>query len=144
MGNLIGSTTGADAVRDALSLVTTTRVGDAVPWAVLIGAGTYGDFAVSVRNDTMVPMAGSLLVDLSVLEPTGATKAGGLGFSLPPQGQTTLMLKVRDEVKQADTEIGLDTGGAPLRLRVRGAQPASAAPVAPAMSDEPPDADHER
>lgn len=110
------------------------------PEEVMPGAA----FAVSVRNDTMVPMAGSLLVDLSVLEPTGATKAGGLGFSLPPQGQTTLMLKVRDEVKQADTEIGLDTGGAPLRLRVRGAQPASAAPVAPAMSDEPPDADHER
>lgn len=101
-------------------------------------------FAVSVRNDTAAPMSGTLLVDLSVLEPAGAAKAGGLGFSLPPQGQTTLMLKVRDAVRQADTEIGLDTGGTPLRLRVRGTEGAQAAPAAPSSQDDPPDADHER
>ena len=53
LGNLIGSATGTDAVRDALALVTTTRVGDTVPWAISIGAGTYGDFAIAQRNLTV-------------------------------------------------------------------------------------------
>jgi Fe-S cluster assembly protein SufD len=39
VGNLVGSTTGTEAVRDALALVTTSRVGDTVPWAISIGAG---------------------------------------------------------------------------------------------------------
>lgn len=101
-------------------------------------------FSVSVRNNGAVPLSANLMVDLSVVEPVGATKTGGLGVALQGQEQVTLTFKVREDVRQADTEIGLDLGGTPLKMRVRGGTvaPASAGPVAP--QDDPADADHER
>lgn len=101
-------------------------------------------FSVSVRNNGAVPLSANLLVDLSVVEPVGATKTGGLGVALQGQEQVTLTFKVREDVRQADTEIGLDLGGTPLKMRVRGGTvtPASAGPAVP--QDDPADADHER
>ncbi len=62
-GGLITTTSGADAVHDALAVVATQRLGDATPWAVFAGAGTYGDFAVSVRNVTVAAdPAGSVTI----------------------------------------------------------------------------------
>lgn len=73
VGNLIGTATGADAVRDALALVATTRVGDAVPWAITLGAGTYGDFSVTQRNLTVAgdPATGVVVSGMGVTDDTG-------------------------------------------------------------------------
>jgi hypothetical protein len=101
VGTLIGTTTGVDAVRDALSLVTTTRVGDAVPWAVLIGAGTYGDFAVTQRNLTVAgdPASGVIVSGMGLTDDTtggcvritrGNVTLGGLTCKVPTRTGVTV------------------------------------------------------
>ena len=113
VGNLMGTTTGADAVRDALALVTTSRVGDTVPWAITIGAGTYGDFAVTQRNLTIAgdPASGAVISGMGITDDTsggcvritrgnvtldgitcrGATKTGIV--ATPPNGEGGLVVR---------------------------------------------------
>lgn len=53
MGTLIDTKSGSDAIRDALGAVQAQRGSDARPWALAIGAGTYGDAAITQRNLTV-------------------------------------------------------------------------------------------
>jgi hypothetical protein len=131
VGNLIGSTTGTDAVRDALALVTTTRVGDTVPWAISIGAGTYGDFSVAQRNLTIAgdPATGVVISGMGLTDDTtggcaritrgnvtldgitcrGATKTGIA--TAPPNGEGGIVVR-NVTVDAAGTDAISATGGA--------------------------------
>lgn len=113
VGNLVGSTTGTEAVRDALALVTTSRVGDTVPWAISIGAGTYGDFAVTQRNLSVAgdPATGVIISGMGLTDDTtggcaritrgnvtldgiicrGATKTGIT--TAPPNGEGGIVVR---------------------------------------------------
>ena len=73
MGNVVTTTTGADAIRDALAQVTTRRVGDTVPWAIAIGQGTYGDFVVGQRNLTVMgdPAGAAIVANAGLTDDTG-------------------------------------------------------------------------
>jgi general secretion pathway protein D len=107
------------------------------PDEVLPGA----TFRVTVRNPDKVPMSAALLVDDSVLEPVGATKTSGLSFTLQPGQQTSFTFRSRADVRDIETELRLDVGGEPLRLKVRSPEAAAAAQDAPtpAPSDPPPE-----
>lgn len=86
------------------------------PETVMSGAA----FQVVVHNPGAQPMSTSLLVDTSVLgiEAPGG-ESGRLAVTVPPRGSVPVMLRARKEVKSSDTEVTLDAGGLPLRLKVR-------------------------
>ena len=77
-------------------------------------------FQVMVHNPGAQPLSTSLVVDGSVLgiEAPGG-EAGRIALTVPPRSSVPVMLRARKAVSLADTEVTLDAGGVPLRLRVR-------------------------
>lgn len=71
-GALVATTSGADAVHDALAQVTSLRGADGPPWAVYVGAGTHGDFAVTQRNLTIAadPAGGATISGAGTVDDT--------------------------------------------------------------------------
>jgi len=102
------------------------------PEEVMPGAS----FQVAVHNTGNTPLSATLQIDPSVLEPANPALPAGLTVTVPPHGTQSVMLRARADVRLADTDVVLDSGGAPLRLRVRN-------PNVPAPDDAqapPPDA----
>ncbi len=77
-------------------------------------------FQVLVHNPGAQPLSTSLMVDGSVLsiEAPGG-ESGRVALTVPPRGSAPVMLRARKDVRLVDTEVTLDSGGQPLRLRVR-------------------------
>ncbi len=61
-GAVVAAFTGLDAVQDAVSSVVTGRAPEARPWTILVGTGTYGDFAVATPNLAVAADAGAAVV----------------------------------------------------------------------------------
>lgn len=77
-------------------------------------------FQVVVHNPGDQPLSTSVLVDASVLTivaPGG--DSGRIAVTVPPRGSAPVMLRARQDVRGVETEVTLDSGGQPLRLRVR-------------------------
>lgn len=77
-------------------------------------------FQVMVHNPGDQPLNTSVLVDASVLSivaPGG--ESGRIALTVPPRGSAPVMLRARKDVRSSDTEVTLDSGGQPLRLKVR-------------------------
>lgn len=77
-------------------------------------------FQVMVHNPGDQPLSTSVLVDTSVLSivaPGG--ESGRIALTVPPRGSAPVMLRARKDVRSSDTEVTLDAGGQPLRLKVR-------------------------
>ncbi len=77
-------------------------------------------FQVMVHNPGAEPLSTSLVVDGSVLgiEAPGG-ESGRVALTVPPRSSVPVMLRARKDVRLADTEVTLDAGGLPLRLKVR-------------------------
>ena len=77
-------------------------------------------FQVIVHNPGAEPLSASLVVDGSVLgiEAPGG-ESGRVPLTVPPRSSAPVMLRARKEVRLAETEVSLDTGGQALRLKVR-------------------------
>ena len=92
------------------------QAGVSGPEVVMPGAA----FQVMVHNPGAQPLSTSLVVDGSVLgiEAPGG-EAGRIALTVPPRSSVPVMLRARKAVSLADTEVTLDAGGVPLRLRVR-------------------------
>lgn len=77
-------------------------------------------FQVLVHNPGSQPLSTSLVVDGSVLgiEAPGG-ESGRIALTVAPRSSAPVMLRARKAVTLADTEVTLDSGGLPLRLRVR-------------------------
>lgn len=86
------------------------------PEEVMSGAS----FQVMVHNPSATPLSTSLQVDTGTLfiEAPGG-EGGRIGLTVPARGSLPVLLKARADVNLADTEVSLDQGGEPLRLRVR-------------------------
>jgi general secretion pathway protein D len=105
------------------------------PEAVMPGAS----FQVMVHNPQPQPLSTSLVVDTSVLtiaSPGG--ESGRVSVTVPPRSSAPVMLRARPDVKLADTEVSIESGGTPLRLRVR--DPATPDPDDPAAQPQGTDA----
>ncbi len=77
-------------------------------------------FQVMVHNPGDQPLSTSVLVETSVLSivaPGG--ESGRIALTVPPRGSAPVMLRARKDVRSSDTEVTLDSGGQPLRLKVR-------------------------
>jgi general secretion pathway protein D len=96
-------------------------------------------FQVLVHNPGAQPLSTSLMVDGSVLsiEAPGG-ESGRVALTVPPRASAPVMLRARKDVSLADTEVTLDSGGQPLRLRVR--DPAAPDPGEAPEGGAPPDA----
>lgn len=101
-------------------------VGEGVtgPEVVMSGAA----FQVMVHNPGAQPLSTSVVVDASVLniEAPGG-ESGRIALTVPPRASAPVMLRARKDVRLADTEVTLESGGQALRLRVR--DPASGDPA---------------
>lgn len=77
-------------------------------------------FQVMVHNPGAQPLSTSVVVDGSVLgiEAPGG-ESGRIALTVPPRASAPVMLRARKDVRLADTEVTLDSGGQPLRLKVR-------------------------
>lgn len=100
-----------------------SQAGISGPEVVMPGAA----FQVMVHNPASEPLSTSLVVDASVLgiEAPGG-ESGRVALTVPARASAPVMLRARKEVRLADTEVTLDAGGLPLRLRVR--DPSTAEP----------------
>jgi general secretion pathway protein D len=85
------------------------------PEEVMPGAS----FQVAVHNPSAAPITVTLQFDPNIIEPASPVQTGAVTVTVPAQGVQSALLRARADVRLADTDIGLDTGGAPLHLRVR-------------------------
>ncbi|MDE2401307.1 MAG: secretin and TonB N-terminal domain-containing protein [Burkholderiales bacterium] len=97
-------------------------------------------FQVSVRNPGPAILRTSLSFDASLLEQAVAgAVAGSALVEVPARGTAAVTLRAKPNTTLADTDIVLDSGGEPLRLRIR--SPSVAAPNEPGSAEparEPP------
>ena len=102
------------------------------PQEVMSGAS----FQVMVHNPSATPLSTSLQVDTGTLliEAPGG-EGGRIGLTVPARGSMPVLLKARADVSLADTEVSLDLGGEPLRLRVRNPSQPDPADAAGAQGD---------
>ena len=92
------------------------QAGVSGPEVVMPGAA----FQVIVHNPGTQPLSTSLVVDGSVLgiEAPGG-ESGRVALTVPPRSSAPVMLRARKDIRLTDTEVTIDSGGLPLRLRVR-------------------------
>src|SRR5207237_10927347 len=83
-GALVGDrVSGPDAIQAAMARISSgplARTDPAAPWSVVVGAGTYGDFAVTQPLISIRPAAGAAVT----IDGTGGTDDSG-GSRLPPR-----------------------------------------------------------
>lgn len=110
------------------------QAGVSGPEVVMPGAA----FQVIVHNPGAEPLSTSLVVDGSVLgiEAPGG-ESGRVALTVPPRSSAPVMLRARKDVRLTDTEVALDSGGSPLRLRVR--DPSTPDPAEAPEGGAPPD-----
>lgn len=132
--NLAGSTAARPAVAGAPAGAQRPGSQPAVtgPQEVMSGAS----FQVMVHNPSATPLSTSLQVDTGTLliEAPGG-EGGRIGLTVPARGAMPVLLKARADVSLSDTEVSLDQGGEPLRLRVRNPLQPDPADAAAAQGD---------
>jgi general secretion pathway protein D len=99
-------------------------------------------FVISVRNPDSKPLTTNLSIDTGFLVFDGPNASGNrMSLTIPPFGQQQVTLLALGLATEADTQIELDTGAAPLTVHIKPAQalnPDGNTPTQPAVPVDPP------